>query len=118
MSKFKAFERKAGHIAGKVAKKSSELAESGKLKLMIAREEHTVNELYYKIGEKVYNEYQDGEIPAFLAEEFAAVAAHKAKAEELRASACAGTAEDYDDGDIIIDITADDYTEEEADSEE
>jgi len=108
---FKAFERKATRFAGQVAQKGSELLDAGKTKLAIGKEEHAIDELYYKIGEAVYQQAKnEGEIPEYLAADIAAIDAHMRRVEELKNKVEQET--EYSDtaaaqDDIIIDITAD-----------
>lgn len=68
MSSFKTFESKAGHLMGNFMQKGSELVETGKIRLSIGREERAVDELFYKIGEAVYeNCKKNGVSPAYIA---------------------------------------------------
>lgn len=108
---FKDFERKATRFAGQVAQKGSELLDAGKTKLAIGKEEHAIDELYYKIGEAVYNQCKaTGEVPDFIAADIAAIDAHLRRVDELKNNVKQETA--YSDtaaaqDEIIIDITAD-----------
>lgn len=68
MSSFKTFETKAGHLMGNFVQKGSELVETGKIRLSIGREERAVDELFYKIGEAVYeNCKKNGVSPEYIA---------------------------------------------------
>ena len=105
MASFKNFERKAGHIAGKALDKGSELLKSGKMKLLVGKEEHAIEELYYQIGKVVYDHYEDkSEVPVYLADLFEKIAEHRERIIILEASA---EAEDCDDDvdEFIVDIT-------------
>ena len=107
----KDLERKATRLAGQVAQKGSELLDAGKTKLAIGKEEHAIDELYYKIGEAVYQQAKkEGEIPEYLAADIAAIDDHLRRVDELKCkvkqeAAYSDTAAAQDD--IIIDITAD-----------
>lgn len=107
---FKAFERKATRLAGQVAQKGSELLDAGKTKLAIGKEEHAIDELYYKIGEAIYNQCKaTGEVPENLAADIDAIDAHRRRVEELKNGVKMETP--YSDttpaqDEIIIDITA------------
>lgn len=109
---FKAFERKATRLAGQVAQKGSELLDAGKTKLAIGKEEHAIDELYYKIGEAVYHQYKAGEgIPAYVEADIAAIEEHLRRVEELKngvkveqETVSSEPADEYDE--VIIDITA------------
>lgn len=107
---FKAFERKATRLAGQVAQKGSALLDAGKTKLAIGKEEHAIDELYYKIGEAVYNQCKTtGDIPEYLSADIAAIEEHRRRVAELKNDVKQETA--YSDtpaqDEIIIDITAD-----------
>lgn len=108
---FKAFERKATRLAGQVSRKGSELLDAGKTKLAIAKEEHAIDELYYKIGEAVYRRAKkDGTAPEYIAADIADIDRHLRRVDELRSVVRQeAAASDTDPGqdEIIIDITAD-----------
>lgn len=108
---FKAFERKASRFAGQVAQKGSELWDAGKTKLAIGKEEHAIDELYYKIGEAVYRQAKkDGAVPDYVAADIADIDRRKQRVEELKnVVKQEAAASDTDPGqdEIIIDITAD-----------
>lgn len=113
---FKDFERKATRLAGQVAQKGSELLDAGKTKLAIGKEEHAIDELYYKIGEAVYNQCKaSGDVPDYISADIIAIDAHRRRVEELKngvkqEAAYSDTTSTQDE--IIIDITADpDYNE-------
>ena len=60
----KDFQRKASRLAGRAAQKGSDLLETGKTKIAIGKEKHAIDELFYKIGETVYDRCRkNGEIP-------------------------------------------------------
>ncbi|MBQ1252250.1 MAG: hypothetical protein IIY02_04970 [Firmicutes bacterium] len=106
---FKAFERKATRIAGQVAQKGSELLDAGKTKLAIGKEEHAIDELYYKMGEAIFQQSEaGGEVPAYLASDIAEIKEHLLRIESLKngkkdtPAASASSVED----EVIIDITA------------
>lgn len=107
---FKAFERKASRLAGQVAQKGSELLDAGKTKLAIGKEEHAIDELYYKIGEAVYRQAKkDGAVPDYIAADIAEIDVRKRRVDELRTAVKQeAAASDTDPGqdEIIIDITA------------
>ena len=113
---FKAFERKATRIAGQVAQKGSELLDAGKTKLAIGKEEHAIDELYYKMGEAVFHQSEAGnEVPEYLAADIAEIKEHLLRIETLKSgkkeepAASAASV----DNDVIIDITAEPETKDE-----
>ncbi len=78
MSSFKTFETKAGHLMGNFVQKGSELVETGKIRLSIGREERAVDELFYKIGEAVYdNCRKNGVSPNYIASDCDEVDEHR-----------------------------------------
>ena len=82
---FKTFERKATRLAGQVAQKGSELLEAGKTKLAIGKEEHAIDELYYKIGEAVYQQSVAGEeVPAYAKSDVEEIKEHFLRIESLK----------------------------------
>lgn len=116
MSSFKSFQRKAGHIAGNVLQKGSELLDSGKLKLAIGKEEHAISELYYQIGASFYEHAkEEGVTPDYLSAEFAEVEEHYRRLAELRSEKEEETTAQTDE--VIIDITAEPVKEAEEDEE-
>ena len=105
---FKTFERKATRLAGQVAQKGSELLEAGKTKLAIGKEEHAIDELYYKIGEAVYQQSVAGEeVPAYAKSDVEEIKEHFLRIESLKKGKKESDSTDAstDDG-FIIDITA------------
>lgn len=107
MSTFDTFRRKAGHVAGNVVDKGSEILASGKVKLSVAKEKHAVEELYYQIGSEVYRHYKDAEeTPAFLAALFDEVEIHLNRMEELKTGNVRESCEPASsEEEVIIDIT-------------
>ena len=117
---FKTLERKATRLAGHVAKTGYKLLDAGKTKLAIGKEEHAIDELYYKIGEAVYAQSMaGGEVPSYIESDIAAINEHLRRVEELKQNAKAKSEEDSFDSDssadeyddIIIDITSDSENE-------
>ncbi|MGN0963002.1 MAG: hypothetical protein ACI4PP_05435, partial [Clostridia bacterium] len=81
----KDFQRKASRLAGRAAQKSSDLLETGKTKIAVGKEEHAVDELFYKLGETVYDRCsKSGEIPEDLAGIFNEIEEHRRRIDELK----------------------------------
>lgn len=104
----KAFKRKAARVADRVAEKSSDLLETGKTKLAVVKEEHAIDELFYKIGELVYARCKnDGEIPDYLAADFAEIDERRRRVNDLKNEVrTEAETSDVDGEEIIIDITS------------
>lgn len=130
MSSFKTFERKAGHLMGNVVQKGSGLVETGKIRISITKEEHAVDELFYKIGEAVYeNCRKHGVGPEYIASDCDEVDEHRARIAKLNAklSAARTATEDMNEAkeknnkkeeEVIIDITIDDNQDEDKEKSE
>jgi hypothetical protein len=120
MSSFKTFERKAGRLMGNMVQKGSGMVETGKIRVSINREERAVDELFYKIGEAVYdNCMRNGVTPDYIASECKEVEERRVKIAKLNAklSMARAATEDMDskkgkqEKEVIIDITVDDKKE-------
>lgn len=93
MSFLKNLGERATSTAKKVGEKSSELVETGKLKMQISQIEGDIKIVKSEIGEVVYNSYANGlDLPseeilvlcAGIKEKYAEIEALKAKAEEVQ----------------------------------
>ena len=104
----KDFQRKASRLAGRAAQKGSDLLETGKTKIAIGKEEHAVDELFYKIGEAVYDRCRkNGEVPEDLAVFFIEIEEHRRRIDELKNEVRmeAESSAEEDGEEVIIDIT-------------
>lgn len=104
----KDFQRKASRVIGKVAQKGSDMFETGKTKVNIAKEEHAIDEVFYKIGETVYERCRkSGDIPEDLAVFFQEVEDRRRRIGELKCEVRMETesSADEDGEEVIIDIT-------------
>ena len=104
----KDFQRKASRLAGRAAQKGSDLLETGKTKIAIGKEEHAVDELFYKIGEAVYDRCRkSGKVPEDLAVFFNEIEEHRRRIDELKNEVRmeAESSVDEDGDEVIIDIT-------------
>lgn len=104
----KDFQRKASRIAGQVAQKGSDLLETGKTKIAIGKEEHAIDELFYKIGEAVYNRCrQKGEIPEDLTAYIKEIEEHYRRIDDLKNEVRMESESTVDESgeEVIIDIT-------------
>ena len=114
MSTFESFGRKAGHAANRIIKKSSDLFESGKVKLSITREQHLIDEAFYKIGEKIFKAYEfEEDVPAEIAAEVAEIKERKELISRLSTKVTEEEEEDAENfgEEVIIDITEDEDKE-------
>jgi hypothetical protein len=114
MSSFKTFQRKAGHMMGNAVQKGSDLMETGKTRLGIGKEERAVDELFYKIGEAVYeNCKKNGVTPEYIAPACKEVDEHRARIEDLKSKLEDGQedADAEEDKEVVIDISIDDKDE-------
>lgn len=130
MSSFKTFERKAGHLMGNVVQKGSGLVETGKIRISITKEERAVDELFYKIGEAVYeNCRKNGVAPDYIASDCDEVDERRSRIATLngKLSAARMATEDMSEAkekeknqekEVIIDITIDDDKSEEKEKSE
>jgi hypothetical protein len=96
------------------------MVETGKIRVSINREERAVDELFYKIGEAVYdNCMRNGVTPDYIASECKEVEERRVKIAKLNAklSMARAATEDMDskkgkqEKEVIIDITVDDKKE-------
>ena len=115
MSSFKTFQRKAGHILETAVQKGSGLMETGKIKLSIGKEERAIDELFYRIGEAVYeNCRKNGVTPEYIANQCDEIDQRRSRVTELKSKLNAASAECGDDikeEEIIIDINLEDDQE-------
>ena len=104
----KDFQRKASRLAGRAAQKGSDLLETGKTKIAVGKEEHAVDELFYKLGETVYDRCnKSGEIPEALIGIFNEIEEHRRRIDELKSGVRmeSESSADEDGEEVIIDIT-------------
>lgn len=119
MSSFKTIERKAGHLMGNFVQRGSEMVETGKIRLSIGREERAVDELFYEIGEAVYeNCKKNGVSPDYIASDCAEIDERRTKIAQLNAklNATRNATVDMNEApkkekEVIIDITIDEKNE-------
>lgn len=90
MGFFDDLKKNAVDAAEKVAEKSSELIETGKLNLSIKSEEEKISRLFEEIGKALYDDYKSGNVVdsvfqekmKIIDEKYGIIESYKAKIEE------------------------------------